>query len=375
MAKFVVHIGDGKCGSSAIQAALFDARSNLKDSGLAYTSHHRTSGNFCLGTLLGRTTRGNDAHQRAFAEQTVAQLRSQLPTSDYIVISSEAFLTLGPEEVINILQMISLDIERIDVIAYVRDPLGMYLSLAQQAIKASYRFPRPDTYVRPLDRFLDQWQSFPMIDSVTVRLFDRKHLIGTNVVSDFEHVLKSITGKQAFDLEQINENTSLSTEQMVVLQDFRRQFCREVEGKAAPRSSRLIDFFATMNETGLIGTKAVLSPAAAALVAQGNADIVERLNSRHGFTMPCPNPSADALPQESNWAHISSILTEVRPDYVHHLKMLVPGFNKLLENGDMEKGLRSMQKLAGMQPDKKEAIERATKIYWTTESISGLVAY
>lgn len=374
MAKFIVHIGDGKCGSSAIQAALFDARSTLRELGLAYTSHHRTSGNFCLGTLLGKATRGNDRRQREFAMQTIRQLQDQLGTSDYIIVSSEAFLTLNPEEVVEILQMISPEIERIDVIAYIRDPLGMYLSLAQQWIKASYRFPRPDTYVRALDRLLDNWDSFPMIDSLTVRRFDRSHLIGANVVADFEHVVKGLTSRD-FALEHINENTSLSTEQMVVLQEYRSKFCRAVEGKAARGSSVLIDFFTAMNETGLVGSKAVLSAPAAALVARGNAEIVERVNARHGFDMHCPMPSAEELPEgESKWGHISSILTEVKPHYVHNFKMLVPEFNPALKSGDMEKGVRSLNRLIELAPDKKEAIERATKVYWTTEAIAGLVS-
>ncbi|MFP5431524.1 MAG: hypothetical protein ACLGIM_00175, partial [Alphaproteobacteria bacterium] len=225
MAKFIVHIGDGKCGSSSMQAALFDARDRLREMGLAYASHHRTSGNFCFGTLLGKNTRGNAEQQRGFALQAIKTLQSQLDHSDYIIISSEAFLTLDPEEVVEILQFITLDIERIDVIAYVRDPLGMYLSMAQQLIKSSHRFPRPDTYVRSLDRMLDNWNSFPMISSVTVRMFDRNSLVGGNAVADFEHVVKSLTGKD-LGLEHINENSSLSTEQMVVLQDYRAQFCR-----------------------------------------------------------------------------------------------------------------------------------------------------
>jgi hypothetical protein len=153
LAKFIVHIGDGKCGSSSMQAALFDARDRLREMGLAYASHHRTSGNFCFGTLLGKNTRGNAEQQRGFALQAIKTLQSQLDHSDYIIISSEAFLTLDPEEVVEILQFITLDIERIDVIAYVRDPLGMYLSMAQQLIKSSHRFPRPDTYVRWRFRF------------------------------------------------------------------------------------------------------------------------------------------------------------------------------------------------------------------------------
>ncbi|MCP1470663.1 hypothetical protein J3E64_002351 [Sphingobium sp. OAS761] len=374
MAKFIVHIGDGKCGSSAMQAAMFDARTTLKEQGFLYKSHHRTSGNFCLGTLLGKSTRGNNARQREFALQTIAQLSAELDDVDYVLVSSEAFLTLDPEEVVEILQMITLDIERIDVIAYVRDPLGMYLSLAQQSIKASYRFPRPDTYVRPLDRFLDKFQSYPMIDSVTVRMFDRSQLVKANAVADFEHVICELTGKEGLGLEHINENTSLSSEQMVVLQDYRAKFCRDIDGKAAPGSSRLIDFMMTMNENGLVGNKPTLSSDAAALVAQGNADIIDRLNRLYGFTLRCDRPEVGSIPAERSWSHISNILTDVQPGYVHHIKMLVPAFNPALEAGDMEKGLKSMHKLIELEPSKAEAIERATKIYWTTESIAGLVS-
>ncbi len=152
MTKFVVHIGDGKCGSSAIQAALFDAREDLAKIGIAYDAHHRTSGNYNFGTLLGKATRGNDEHQRRWAGQVVKRLRSSAEHADYVFISSEAFLTMEPAEIVQILEMISDDIESIDTIAYVRHPLSMYLSLAQQSVKASFRFRRPDTYRRPPSR-------------------------------------------------------------------------------------------------------------------------------------------------------------------------------------------------------------------------------
>ena len=74
MTNFIVHIGDGKCGSSAIQAALFDAQAALRDAGIGYYSHHRTSGNFCLGTLVGKSTRGNDAQQRKYALKAIDEL-------------------------------------------------------------------------------------------------------------------------------------------------------------------------------------------------------------------------------------------------------------------------------------------------------------
>lgn len=372
MAKFIVHIGDGKCGSSAMQAAMFDARAQMMNHGLLYTSHHRTSGNFCLGTLLGKATRGLATAQQKFAQDTVRKLQDDIESCDYVIISSEDFLTFDPEEVVEILQMITLDIESIDAIAYIRDPLGQYLSRAQQSIKASYRFQRPDTFIRPVDRWLSHWESFPMISSLTVRHFDRGQLVGGNAVADFEHVVKGLTGKD-FSLEHINENSSLSAEQMVVLQDYRSQFCRQIEGKLAPGSSRLIDFFTTMNEDGLIGSKPQLSKDAAARVATGNAAIVERLNSKFGFTLDCPMPPEDhELEAKENWNRIADILIDVQPHFVHHLKMLIPAFNPALSAGDMTKGLKSMNKLSELEPLKRQAIERATKIYWTTESIAGL---
>ena len=374
MAKFIVHIGDGKCGSSSIQSALFDSREKLLNLGFSYASHHRTSGNFCFGTLLGKNTRGSIRQQRGFALQVIEQLKRQLDQSEYIIISSEAFLTMEPEEVVEILQFITLDIERIDVIAYVRDPLGMYLSMAQQLLKASYRFPSPDTYVRALDRMLNNWETYPMINSVTVRLFDRNSLIGENSVSDFSYVLKKLTG---FDLplEKVNENSSLSAEQMVVLQHYRSRFHSQSDGKMAPESSRIVELFGMMNSEGLVGSKPVLSPPVAAAIAFTNAGIVERLNSRYSFAIHCPRPLPEDLPPaDANWSLISSILTEVKSSYVHNLKMLLPAFNPALNSGDMDKGLHAMNKLVEMEPDKKLAIERATKNYWTTESIAGMIA-
>ena len=373
MTNLIVHIGDGRCGSSAIQAALFDAQAALRDAGIGYYSHHRTSGNFCLGTLVGKSTRGNDAQQRKYALKAIDELKIISKSVDYIVISSESFLSIEPNDIIELLKSIDPAPRQVDVISYVRDPLGMYLSLAQQSIKASYRFPRPDRYIRPIDRYLASWQCHPEVNSLNVRMFDRKHLVEGNAVADFELLLRDLTGKVEIELEHINENTSLSSEQMVVLQDYRSRFCREIEGKSAAGSSRLIEMFTAMNASGLVGSKPALNERAAQLVLKGNDDIISRINHRYRLSINCPK-SIEVPSSDTDWSKISSILTPIETDYLHHLKMFIPDFNPSLRRGDFSRVDRSKDKLREMQPGKMYAIERAAEVYWIAESISGLLA-
>jgi hypothetical protein len=368
LTKFVVHIGDGKCGSSAIQAALFDAREDLAKIGIAYDAHHRTSGNYNFGTLLGKATRGNDEHQRRWAGQVVKRLRSSAEHADYVFISSEAFLTMEPAEIVQILEMISDDIESIDTIAYVRHPLSMYLSLAQQSVKASFRFRRPDTYRRPLHEFVGKWRESPLIDSVTVRLFDRTALVGNNVVADFEAIVKQLTGNAAIKLDHIDENTSLSAEQMVVMQDFRRRFHADHDNRWTPDTSRLIDFFTTMNEDGMVGHRPQLTPEAAAWVLHGNHDVLDWLGTECGLGPDQPAPTD--LKQDGDWSKLPSILASVDPGAVHQLKMMIPAFNPGILSGDLSKASQALDAMATATPVGAAAIARAAEIYWNAEALA-----
>lgn len=363
-----MHIGDGKCGSSAIQAALFDARAELKTLGIAYDAHHRTSGNYNFGTLLGKPTRGNDEHQRRWAGQVVTRLRALAEDVEYVIVSSEAFLTMEPEEVVQILRMISDDIESIHAVAYVRNPLSMYLSLAQQSVKASYRFRRPDTYRRPINDYVTKWRNSPMMDSVTVRLFDRHALMGNNAVADFEAIVRRLTGMNAVQLEHIDENTSLSAEQMVVMQDFRRRFHAQNDNRWTPDTSRLIDFFTTMNEDGVVGNRPQLTPEASALVAHGNRDVITWLGQECGIGVDVAEASAPL--ENSEWSKLSSILATVDPKVVHHLKMMIPRFNPGLLMGDPRKATIAMDYLSDLWPRSSASIARAADIFWSAEALS-----
>jgi len=368
--QFIIHIGDGKCGSSAIQASLHDAQSTLRANGIAYWAPSRTGGNYSLVTLAGVVTRGNDDEQRKFAQTTVETLRDNLGDCETVLISSESFLSMNPATILPVLSQIAPEIARIDVIAYVRDPVSMYLSLAQQTIKASFRYPRPDGYFRPLDTFLDAWSNHDKIDSVVVRLFDRAALIEGNVVADFEAQLRNLTGKYGLTLERSDENTSLSAEQMVVLQDYRRRYCKGQELKYTPGSSRLTAFLDVMNAQGRVGSRPRVKPEIARMIVRRNLPILEAIQARHNVAIPIPETGPDAQVPEGGWGPIASILADVQPRVVEQIRALIPAFNSELAAGRPEAAISAVKALtSNYDGNRAAALKDAVKRYWAKETM------
>ena len=329
MTRFIVHIGDGKCGSSAIQASLYEERARLRGMGIGYESHSPTAGNYCLVTLMGQETRGNDAEQRDLAEKQIEALAAKAADCDHIVLSNEALLQLGPDALPDVLSRISPDIERIDVVAYVRDPSSMYLSILQQTLKASYTYSAPDDYSRPIDEWLQNWRSHPAIDSVTVRLFDRGEMVGASAIADFAQVFGAITGMSDFSLPEQDQNTSLCAEQMIILQEFRHRFCHRHNKKNTPESVRLVRFFENLNRAGLPGTKPALVADANTEIRSRHAEMVRVLMDDYGVRLkatPTPDPPARA-PEERNWTSVSNLLEDFSADMIARLKLFIPHFN------------------------------------------------
>ncbi|WP_179042377.1 hypothetical protein [Sphingobium lactosutens] len=361
MTRFILHVGDGKCGSSSIQTALFHARADLRAQGIIYESHHSSSGNFCLSTLVGGTTRGDDAGQRRIATDTVAAIRAGLATADHVILSSESFLRQSPANIMAILHMITPDISGIDVIAYVRHPVAMYLSLAQQAIKASTRFTSPASYRRPLDEALVRWESCSGVESLTVRLFDRAAMVGGDVVPDFQAILERLT-ERTIPLAPVRENQSLSAEQMVALQHYRHHHCLQEQGKETAGSVALIDCFERMNRDGLVGTRPVLKARAAALVLRNNRDIMQALSDRYGLTgMAAPAEPPETDDGQGNWSSIASIMAQVDRQQIDALKRILPDS----KSGSPGRDAAALAQLMAASPDKAEAIENAVRRYWT----------
>jgi hypothetical protein len=371
MTDFIVHIGDGKCGSTSIQKALYDARANLRDHGIVYETAVPASAHFNMVTLAGYSTRGDYEVHSAQARNTVEMIRAATGPQDTVLLSAESFFVLPPVTLVSILNMLSDRIDRLDIIAYVRPPSGMYLSLVQQILKGNSRYTKPDAYLRRVDQNLGHWAAYEPKTSLTVRLFDRARLHKGDAVEDFAEVLRQVTGKPGIHLQGASENTSLSSEQLVVLQAMRMGILKDVEGKIDARSNKLITYFEALNSGGMIGHPLRLSADALHVVTRQNARVVSALNSMFpGLDMPGASVDTRVVP-DPVWAKteaVSAILNTTDPELVALLKSLSPPFNQQLRKGPTERSSAALVALQALFPDSRDTIARATLDYWRRDN-------
>lgn len=344
--KFIVHIGDGKCGSTAIQAGLYAARHQLREKGVIYETAKPASGHFGLVRLTGHATRGNDAAQTEAAWMTVSRIREQLrqwpahsETPPTVLLSAESFFSVPPDQLLDILRTMATQVARLDVIAYVRPPSAMYLSLVQQELKGNSRFTPPAKYRRRVDEVVERWARAEQCSSFTLRVFDRSCLEQGNVVHDFSAVVGGLIGDSSLQLPADVKNQSITAEQLVVLQHYRRTVLGELDGQLHRASARLLSFFEALNRLFLAGNPLRLSAAAQAAVASANRDIVDHLNQLHpGLELTDvaedDAPTADAAIADAFTQDVASILERVDDTVVAQLTALIPDLSEPLRAGD-----------------------------------------
>jgi len=335
--KVLLHIGDAKCGSSSIQASLFSSADLLLEQGLLYHAPRPTNGHFCYITLLNGKTRGDNTVQEKIARENIAETRAliQQHNPEYLLISGENLFNIAPEDLTPLLSKITGEDNEIHVITLLRHPVDLYLSGVQQALRASHDFIPPENYVRATPATFKRWAAFPSCASITTRLFDRKRLRGGSVVSEFTTILRGFLGDDLPELPDANENTSLSIEQIILMQSFRRDFLDAHNGRFMPPSNKLVRFFEELNAAvGLVGTKPKLSAEAVACVGGQNARFIRALDNRFADLRMM---EALEVPQEpwdktgKNWTPgVASILQPHDPGIVSQLKALIPEYNPSL---------------------------------------------
>lgn len=279
MAKFVVHIGDGKCGSTAIQSSLYQSRTSLADQGILFETLTPSSGHTVIPLLLGLRSRVIDPARLDLARGILELLRSKSDQYEWIVLSAENLINLDPAELPELLSWVNPKADEVHAIAYVREPSAMYLSSVQQILKGNHHYVRPEKYLRRVDRKIMQWHDQMGADNFTLRLFDRNALVAGDAVADFSAYLSRLTSKTINLVEQ-HSNSSMTAEQMQVMQTYRRQVLKNVAGTVVGRSTLLARMFAEMNDIRRIGNRPQLAAQAEAVVGQANRPVVEALNAR-----------------------------------------------------------------------------------------------
>ncbi len=305
MATVILHIGDAKCGSTAIQESLKAQADPLRAQGIIYDTGADASPNHDpLRSFLGGNTRGNSVTFRALGEALFAHLSTLKPGRDEtVILSSEALHRHGPEATITLLRDIFPSIHRIVVVAYLRDPDARYLSFVQQRLKGDSRLKLTNFFVPRMFQLLPDWRDHPAVDTLVVRKFHPGALVNGDVVADFAEVLRAETGIPDITLPSIRRNESLSAEQMIVMQDYRARYLRDQDGKLHPRSGRVLLGFHQFSGAGFPGTKPALNAHLRDHCLLANAPYCKALNAAFpnlNLTESEPQPAPlDLAPTDS----------------------------------------------------------------------------
>jgi len=330
--ELILHIGDGKCGSTAIQQSLYDAADTLAEAGVLYVSERRR-GAYDFSVLLGRETRGDVTRETKAAKNNldtiVARAAAERPA--FVLISSEYLFSRPPARLLELLTANGLKPVGIHVFAYVRRPADMFVSLLQQSMKADHRGMDPAQFRRDVSRPLAAWGAAPECLSVCVGLFDRTRLKDNSVVADFADAIGLITGQAAITLPDADANVSLSVEQVLALRDFRAAFCADTPGRYRAESNRLLRLFEQMNARfGRVGSPVRLDDNARALIALKHQDVIDRMRKMAPWC-DLAEPDADRLkaPKGELSADPSDLLIEWNSDVLAALKSLAPEFRDM----------------------------------------------
>lgn len=324
----ILHVGDSKCGSTAIQTSLHRARASLLDRGILYETGPKRRDHTLLGTLVGQVTRSNDPNQKKDASDVLKSIAASSGSVKHTILSSEAFLTIQPEAILGLMRRYEIDTSDVIAVAYLREPTSMYRSLVQQQLKGSYRFLEPTRYHRPLDILAGRWQRALGKSRVHVRLFARERLMGGNVVVDFANILSQATHGTPVRLPSNISNVSISSEQLMVLQQLRTRLPASCDGKLRRESNLVAASFNAMNQAGMIGNKIELNHMARKAVADRNSATIRKINAIiPDLRMPLPNIGASedtaavydcaaSTPVSSILAHSDTVLANTLADIV-----------------------------------------------------------
>lgn len=218
----IVHIGDHKTGSTAIQNALASGRIVDSTREVHYLSSPPGSlpnQNFLFNALRNKPQRSAMAHTRSmFAEIR----RSDAPVS---VISAEVLERVPAEAFAELLQReLRGAVDDVRIVAYCRPHLSRALSLFAEQSKIGVNVGPLDEFVRRMQkksrltyhpRFAAWREQFG--DGLTVRPFVRDHLFNRSVVEDFAREAFGPGASVSDETEPAGDNRSLGLVDLVTV--------------------------------------------------------------------------------------------------------------------------------------------------------------
>ncbi len=209
--RVVLHIGMPKSGTTALQHTLRANRKLLQKLGVIYpaggglpVNHNILVAPFLSPAKLPRIFREiykEKPEQRLEDVRLVIQARKK--DAHTVILSGEMlFKTLTLEDADQLRAMLLPIGGRITVVAYVRHPAKFYLSMAQQAIKASHRLPEPKG----------------------------RGFHGGDITRDFCKKVLGFEEEVLEKLDPVESNETITAEGMDILQRYRKHACKNQNG-------------------------------------------------------------------------------------------------------------------------------------------------
>lgn len=226
--KIILHIGQGKAGSTAIQDSLFKARHEIRSHGCLYpdTLHIKGRHHWLSPLVLEPKSKSSVVHRMGFNVDAAKQaardewvnLSNQIEHDrpSHLILSSEVlFSTYSQHEIDSAKKYLPSLSDDVRVLAYVRSPVSRYLSLVQQSLKSTNGIVQPSG-----TRVINVFNSYEAIfgRKVEVRVFERSRLRSEDAVADFIDWSDLPLPKDLVPTLQSNESTS--AEAMAVLREI-----------------------------------------------------------------------------------------------------------------------------------------------------------
>lgn len=229
--KILLHMGQHKTGSTALQRSLLNARETLLENGILYPNCVYPSPKhfFLIGLLLNghdlpkqllRRFKGDADLFIQYAESSweklVKECRDNAPEA--LILSSENLSETHRFSVkkglADLLSELSTDVQPI---LYVRDPADRYISLAQQRLKQRGQISVPPllTARNTSEYFANEFEK-----PVELVQYSKDMLVNSDIVSDFCQRFLSVYLGDEMLVNSQKANVTASPEAMAIVEEF-----------------------------------------------------------------------------------------------------------------------------------------------------------
>lgn len=224
-----------------------------------------------------------------------------------LVISSEYLFSFSSEEIMMLKEyLLSKGYTDFLIVLYLREPESYYKSFIQQRVKWSNKVPTPHAVFSDWIPSIESWSK--AFSNLSVKKFDRTHLVKGDVVADFQQEMSNFF-QSSIDLEGKISNQSLCLEALFLLERMNREVSNQNTDIAKGRN----EIIEQMTKLSTAYTAVKLSNQAVNLVSFYSVDIRKYLFDKFSLEFG-EYGTVDSIHDETHWQGLSSAVISVNPE-------------------------------------------------------------